>query len=225
MRGNRHLWLSVLCSALVIVATACTKTEEPQESSARDAPRESATEPPEAAAPVTRIIAVPEGTSLPLVLTSAVATDTSQVEDPVSATLTSAVDVDGTTAIPQGSTVRGTVSHVTRSGRVKGLAEVAIRFHTLVIGEQRYDIRAAPVIGRAERTRKKDAQKVAVPAAAGGVVGAIAGGGKGAAIGAAAGAAAGTGVVLATRGQEVRLPAGARVTTTLSAPLEVTVKN
>lgn len=193
---------------------------------ARSDSRETASPAPSApAVPLTRVITVPDGTSLPLVLTGAVASDTSEVEDPVDARLASAVDVEGTTVIPEGSVVSGTVSEVQRSGRVKGVAHLGIRFHTLVIGEQSYDIRTAGVARQAKATTKKDAQKVAVPAAAGGVIGAIAGGGKGAAIGAAAGAAAGGGAVLATRGQEVRLPSGSRVTTTLAAPLEVTVKN
>jgi hypothetical protein len=50
------------------------------------------------------------------------------------------------------------------------------------------------------------------------------GGKKGAAQGAAVGGAAGTGVVLATKGQEVRLAPGADVTTQLTAPLAVRVR-
>jgi hypothetical protein len=38
------------------------------------------------------------------------------------------------------------------------------------------------------------------------------------------GGGAGTGVVLATRGQEVRLPAGTAISVKLSAPLTVTVR-
>jgi hypothetical protein len=55
------------------------------------------------------------------------------------------------------------------------------------------------------------------------VLGAVLGGGGGAAKGAAIGGAAGTGVVLATRGKEVRLGPGANVTTKLEAPLTVRV--
>jgi hypothetical protein len=58
---------------------------------------------------------------------------------------------------------------------------------------------------------------------AGALVGALIGGGKGAAIGAGVGAAAGTGVVMSTRGDEVRLPAGTAVSVTLSQPLTVRV--
>jgi hypothetical protein len=43
--------------------------------------------------------------------------------------------------------------------------------------------------------------------------------------GAAIGGAGGTGVVLATRGEEVRLRPGATVTTRLTAPLNVRIAN
>jgi len=55
------------------------------------------------------------------------------------------------------------------------------------------------------------------------VIGGILGGKDGAATGAAVGGGAGTGVVLATKGREVRLGAGADVTTQLEAPLTIRV--
>jgi len=70
----------------------------------------------------------------------------------------------------------------------------------------------------------EDATKVGIGAGAGAVVGAILGGKKGAAGGAAVGGGAGTGVVLATKGREVRLAPGADVTTQLTAPLTVRVR-
>ena len=55
------------------------------------------------------------------------------------------------------------------------------------------------------------------------LVGALAGGKKGALVGTAVGAGAGTGVVLATRGEEVRLPAGTMVSTTLQESLTIQI--
>jgi hypothetical protein len=53
------------------------------------------------------------------------------------------------------------------------------------------------------------------------LVGAIVGGKKGAAIGTAVGGGAGTGVVLATRGEELVLPEGTPITTRLLASVTV----
>ena len=64
---------------------------------------------------------------------------------------------------------------------------------------------------RRRSTKKKDATKIGIGTGAGAIIGGIVGGGKGAAIGAGVGAAGGTGVVMATRGEEVRLAAGTPV--------------
>jgi hypothetical protein len=77
---------------------------------------------------------------------------------------------------------------------------------------------------QASATKGEDATKIGIGAGAGAAIGAILGGKKGAAEGAAIGGGAGTGVVLATTGDEVRLPADAQVTIRLRAPLTVNVR-
>jgi hypothetical protein len=174
--------------------------------------------------PQYREVTVPEGTTLQLRLRSAVASDTSQVEDAVRAELRQAVAVNGTTVLPEGTEVAGVVTQAERSGRVKGRARIGYRFNSLNYGGERYDVTTAPLSHEAEATKGKDATKIAVGAGAGAAIGAIIGGGDGAAKGAAIGGAAGTGAVLATRGDEVRLAPGASVTTRLTAPLTIRVK-
>src|SRR5262245_65668523 len=61
-------------------------------------------------APHFREITLPEGTSLPLRLRSAVASDTSRVEDAVRAELREAVVVNGTTVLPAGTELAGVVT-------------------------------------------------------------------------------------------------------------------
>lgn len=196
--------------------SAATNGETPNVESAPEAER--ATE-----APRVREITIPDGTTLRLRLRSAVASDSSRVEDVVRAELREAVRVNGEVVLPAGTELAGTVTAVERSGRVKGRARVAYRFTTLYHDGVRYDLRTAPLSHVARATKKKDAAKIATGAGAGAVVGAIVGGGDGAAKGAAIGGAAGTGVVLATRGEEVRLGPGAAVTTRLTAPLTVRI--
>lgn len=196
--------------------SAATSGGAPEASSAPEAER--ARE-----APRVREITIPEGTTLRLRLRSAVASDSSRVEDVVRAELREAVRVNGEVVLPAGTELVGTVTAVERSGRVKGRARVAYRFTSLYHDGVRYDLRAAPLSHVAPATKKKDAAKIATGAGAGAVVGAIVGGGDGAAKGAAIGGAAGTGVVLATRGEEVRLGPGAAVTTRLTAPLTVRI--
>jgi hypothetical protein len=176
------------------------------------------------AAPAYREVTIPAGTTLALDLTSSVASDTSHVEDSVRATLRQAVTVDGREVLPAGTAVAGSVTDAERSGRVKGRARVAFRFTSLEHAGTRYDIETQPVTHVAEATKGKDATKIGIGAGAGAAIGALLGGGDGAAKGAAIGGAGGTGVVLATRGKEVRLGSGANITTKLTAPLTVRVR-
>ena len=175
-------------------------------------------------ADVVRTIIVPDNTALDVTLNTALASDTSRVEQPVNGTLASPVVVDGTTVIPAGSAVTGHVTRVEESGKVKGRAELAFRFTQLRAGSVSYDIDTKPLSYVAESTKKDDAVEVGVGAAAGAVIGAITGGKKGAAIGTAVGAGAGTGVVLATDGKEIRLAEGRRLKVSLTNPLTVRTK-
>jgi hypothetical protein len=174
--------------------------------------------------PQYREVTIPAGTTLRLELKSAVASDSSRVEDAVRAELRQPITVNGTEALPAGTELAGSVTQVERSGRVKGRARVAYRFNSLSAGGQQYDIKTAALSHQAEATKGEDATKIAVGAGAGAAIGALLGGGDGAAKGAAIGGAGGTGVVLATRGEEVRLGPGANVTTRLTEPLTVRVR-
>jgi hypothetical protein len=175
--------------------------------------------------PAYREVTIPAGTTLPLALTSAVASDRSAVEDAVTAELTSPIRIDGRDVLPAGTLLSGVVTDVDGSGRVKGRAMIAFRFTSLRTGNTKYDIEAASLSRLAPATKGEDATKIGIGAGAGAgaVIGAILDGKDGAAKGAAVGGGAGTGVVLATKGQEVHLGPGTDVTTLLTAPMTVRV--
>jgi len=178
-------------------------------------------------APKYRDVIVPAGTRLSVELRSAVASDSSRVEDPVRGTLRRSVMINGLTAVPAGSVLLGHVTNATRSARVKGRARVAFRFNQLDLpgAGERLSIRTGVIARQAPATKKQDAAKIGGGAAGGAVIGGILGGGDGAAKGAAIGGAAGTGVVLATRGKEVRVAAGTPVTVKLLEPVRIRVKD
>lgn len=200
-----------------------TKTADPVAPADAATPRESE---PGDAEPAYREVTIPAGTVLPLRLANSVGSDTSNVEDHVRATLRNAIVIRGTQVIPAGTTVVGHVTDAQRSARVKGRARVAFRFNQLDLpGEGgRMAIRTGTVARVAPGTKKQDATKIGAGAAGGAIVGGLLGGGKGAAKGAAIGGGAGTGVVLATRGKEVRLAAGTPLSVRLTAPLTVRVR-
>jgi hypothetical protein len=170
-----------------------------------------------------RTFTLPAGTSLPLELTTAVSSETAQIEQPVSARLRQSVMVDGVTVLPAGAVVNGEVVDVDRPGRVQGRARLGLRFTSVTIDGRREELRTNPVMFEGEQSKGEDATKIGAGAGIGAVIGGIFGGGDGAAKGAAVGGAAGTGVVLSTRGKEVRLGPGADVSIRLAAPLTLQV--
>ena len=171
-------------------------------------------------------VIIPEGTTLPIILDTPVGSDSSRVEDPVSGHLVQAIVVDGTEALAEGTTVTGVVTEATRGGKVKGRAQLALRFDEIAPrgSDERIAISAPSLRRIAPSEKKKDAAKIGIPAAGGAIVGGIVGGKKGAVIGGAVGGGAGTAVVLTDRGQDVRLGRGAPLTLKLTEPIVVRVK-
>lgn len=190
---------------------------------------------PQSAEP--RVYTVPEGTKIPLQLINSVSTKTAAVGDRVYLQTAFPILSGGRIVIPPGSYVTGTVTEVKRGGKVKGRAELYIRFDSLTLpnGVTR-DFRAAVHSldaanpGRVDRTEGKvegesnksgDAVKVGEAAGWGTMIGGVATRtGKGAGIGAAAGAAAGLVGVLLTRGPDAILERG----TTIEMVLDRTLK-
>ena len=228
-------WACVL--GLTVGLAACNGAKAPENAAttetpaaattgeATNAPISAATSAPVAPAARFTEVTIPSGTTLRLALSSTVASDTSKVEEPVRATLRSPVTINGQVVLPAGSEVTGVVTGAEGSGRVKGRARIAMRFNSIRASGQSYDIRTSGYAQEAAATKKQDAEKIAIGAGAGAALGAILGGGGGAAKGAAIGGAGGTGVVLATKGKEVRLGPGAGITTRLTAPVTVRVRS
>ena len=184
-----------------------------------------ASEPEAQRKPEYREVTIPAGTVLPIELQSAVGSDTSRPEDQVRGTLRRSITIDGIEALPAGTAALGHVTVAERSGRVKGRARIAFRFTRLdPPGEaERVAVQTGVISQLAEATKKQDAAKIGGGAAGGAIIGGIVGGGSGAAKGAAIGGAAGTGVVLSTRGKDVRMAPGTNLSVKLTAPLTVRV--
>ena len=167
---------------------------------------------------------VPSGTDLVLTLETPVSSETAKVDQPVRATVAKPVVVAGMTVIPEGARVTGAVVEAERSGRVKGRASIALRFNEVTVLNTPYRISTTRIAREAEATKGEDAKKIGIAAGVGTAIGAIAGGKKGAAIGAGVGGGAGTGAVLATRGKEVSIPAGATLRTEITETVRITAQ-
>ena len=155
-----------------------------------------------------------------MTLLSALASNQSHPEDAVKGSVAKPVVVSGSTAIPEGSSITGSVTEASESGRVKGRASIAFRFDHLVVHGETHRIHTASVTREAAADTKSDVVKGGAGAGVGAIVGGVIGGGKGAAIGAVAG---GTTAVVATKGKEVQIPAGTELTVLLQEPVTILV--
>jgi len=176
---------------------------------------------PVPAAPTVKMFAIPAETPLEVLLDGSLSSDKSTAGDKFEATLAAPLVIGGTTVLEKGAMFHGRVVAAEGSARVKGLASL-----TLALTDVVQDGKTTPITTKnwgmeAKSTKKKDAAKIGVAAGIGTAIGAIAGGGKGAAKGAAIGGGAGTGVVLATKGDEVELGPEARIKFTLEKPVEI----
>ncbi len=179
---------------------------------------------------------VPEGTVIPIVLTAYLNTRNSQAGDMVYADTVYPIWIQQRLVIPEGSTVRGTVTEVVRPGRIKGKGRIAIRFDDILLpngvkhefiatfrgihgaGDENVDRKTEKVTNGG--SKGTDAGTVVGTTSEGAIIGAIAGQGSGAAIGAGAGAAAGIATVLFTRGRDLVLSPGTQFDLELKKPMK-----
>lgn len=170
-------------------------------------------------------VSVPEGSSLRVRLETPLSSETAEPGQEFTASSSAALVVDGVEALPPGTRVTGHVAHAAASGKVSGRGELTLAFDRIhAPGGGELVIEAEPLQRKARSTVKKDSAKVAGAAGLGAIVGGILGGRKGAIVGAGVGGSAGTGVVLATKGEEVVLPEGTSLEIRLRSPLTLTVE-
>lgn len=159
--------------------------------------------------------AIPVGQELDVRLQDTLSSGTSQVEDRFIATTIVPLSVNGRDLIPAGSEVRGVVSAVDSAGRLDRKARLSLSFDQITVGGRTYPMRGTLVEALEGGGYKKDAGRIGTGAGVGAIIGGILGGFKGALAGILIG---GGGVVAATEGREVELPAGTVLRLRLDSP-------
>jgi hypothetical protein len=154
---------------------------------------------------VTQPGVVPAGTELDVRLERSLSSDTARVEDRFEAITAVDLRENGRVLIPAGSRVRGVVSGVRNAGRVERKGELQLTFDQITVNGRNYPMRATVVEALEAGGYREDAEKIGAGAAVGAIIGGILGGVKGAITGILIG---GGGVVAATEGEDVELPAG-----------------
>lgn len=175
--------------------------------------------------PAPRKVTVAAGTLLSARLAETLDSSRMQPGDTFTANLDQPLAIDGLVIAERGARLEGKVAEIQQSGRVSGLAAMAIHLTKLHTSDgQVVPIETDLFRKQAPTSRGDDVKKVGIGAGLGAAIGAIAGGGKGAGIGAAVGGAAGAGTAAATRGKPAVIEVETRIDFRLSSPVTVTEK-
>ncbi|MGB6772749.1 MAG: hypothetical protein WBE45_00100 [Terriglobales bacterium] len=176
-------------------------------------------------APAPQAVVVPAGKTLTVRLGNAVGSKISSPGDSFSATLASAITVDGNIVIPAGATARGTVVDAEPLGKLKGGALLELKLTSITVNENGVPIATSVIRREMKGKGKRTAAMAGGGGAFGAIVGGLAGGGKGAAIGALAGGGAGTAGAAYTGNNDIVLPAESALSFRLKSPLQVNPAN
>jgi hypothetical protein len=158
---------------------------------------------------------IPVGQELDVRLQDTLSSDRNQVEDRFTATTAVDLEMDGRVLIPAGSEVRGVISSVHPAGRVERKGSMTVSFDELTINNRSYPMRGTVTQAIESDGVRGEAAKIGTGAGVGAIIGGILGGFKGAMAGILIG---GGGVVAATEGKDVELPAGTILRVSLDTP-------
>jgi len=201
-----------------------TETAPPPAAAAK--PRAKAPSQPSAPRSESVVKTLAAGTELQVALDTAVSSATSKVGDSVRAHVTQPLVIDGATAIPEGSSVVGTVTEAVPVKKIGGAASVGVRFDAVELPGQTVVIDAS-IQQKAKSETGKDAGTIAGATVGGAILGRVLSKHdktKGTIIGAVVGGAAGTGAAVATKGKEVEFAPGTPFVLKLEDATNVTVQ-
>ncbi len=189
------------------------------------------------AAPVVGAVTIPAGTHVLMRLESPLHTTSATEGSGVYLATAMPVVQGNRVVIPENTRVLGTVVGERRPGRVRGRAQLRLKFTTMVLPDNRVltisgGLQSLPGSSRnrkvddggtLEPVDQMDKDVINVVAGAGGLglIGAAGGGPMGALKGAAIGAGLGLAKSMYTRGDAIWIPAGARVEMVLQRPIVV----
>jgi hypothetical protein len=148
-------------------------------------------------------------------LQDTLSSDRNQVEDRFTATTVVDLEVDGRVLIPAGSEMRGVISSVHPAGRVDRKGSMTVSFDELTINNRSYPLRGTVTQALESEGVRGEAARIGTGAGVGAIIGGILGGFKGALAGILIG---GGGVIAATEGKDVELPAGTILRVSLDTP-------
>ena len=161
---------------------------------------------------------VPVGQEIDVRLQTTLSSATAEPEQRFTAT--TAVDLmqGDRVLIPAGSTVRGIVSSVSKAGNIDRTGRLTLAFDQITVRGREHEFRGMATEAFQSGGIRDEVGTVGAAGAVGAIVGGIIGGVKGAIIGAGVGSG---GVIAATEGKDIELPAGTLIRVRLDTPLRI----
>ncbi len=182
---------------------------------------------------------VPVGTKIPIIMDSAVDSDTSQEGDEFTARSSEDLSIDGSTVLPAGSIIKGRIAKISPPKTMGRSGAVSLKFDTVTTPDDRQIPIVANLVAHggvvhARRGLKDiaiDGATITLPTAAGLGIGLLAGGtgqgrvspGVGAGIGAGVGVAVGAAILLIKKGKRVDVRPGDELKIELGEDLRMPV--
>jgi hypothetical protein len=161
---------------------------------------------------------IPAGTEIDVRLSNNLNSGTALVEDRFEGTTLVDVNVNGRTAIPAGSVMRGVVTAVEPATRTNRTARMTVSFDQVTVNGRDYPIRGTVTEAIEGEGLRGETARVGTGAGVGAIIGGILGGFKGALAGILIGAG---GTIAATEGKEVELPQGSVLRVRIDSPFQV----
>ena len=180
---------------------------------------------------------LPVGTEFGVELLDNLSTQFNEKGDTFRARVFRDVQFQQRVVIPEGTQLYGRITHLKRAGRIRGRAQMSLRFDELRFLDGRNIGLEATLVGIDQRSNEKlkdeegtieanatkgeDLGKIGKTSAVGALIGVMAGGKTGSGVGALTGAAVGLGRVLLTRGKDAQLETRTRLRIRLTEDLEL----
>jgi len=197
-------------------ASTQTETLAPPPPPAAAAPAAAAPAPPQP-----RVVEIPAGTTVSVRMIDSVDSAVNHSGEIFRASLDAPLVVDNEVVVPAGNDVFVKLVDVKSAGRISGRSELRMELVRMQFQGKSYVLQSSTYEQAGTSRGKRTAAMAGGGAGLGALIGAVAGGGKGAAIGAAVGAAAGTGVQVATKGQQIKIPSETKLDFRLEQPVEI----
>jgi hypothetical protein len=211
------LTLRIGLAAAIALGSACASTRA---AGTNDNGSTTTTAPPPTQTEVTSSQpgVIPVGQELDVRLQAALNSGTANVEDRFQATTVVDLVQNGTTLVPAGSLVRGVVRSVDRASRTDRTGELTLAFDEITVNGRQYPMQANATQAFESKGLQGELERLGVGAGAGAIIGGIIGGLEGALVGVLVGAG---GVIAATEGKDVDLPAGTILRIRMDSPVTI----